>query len=420
MTNKSKRNYILMFLDTVLFVNAMAFLSVNSVIPYFLNNLGATTFQISLVSALTGIGTFISQPIFSRIAMKLPHKIKTFVKILSIQRIFFLTFVISIPFIASKNPSSMIIIFLICWGIFSFFVGSYSPFFMTIMPKLILNHERGRLLGFAGAVGNLIAVGSSAIIGILLTNIPYPYNYTIIFAIGTILLILDVVDFMLMKNEPTDEHVHRDMSYFQYIKYLPVVLKHNRKYSYMVLGFIFFVVTNVSLAYYSLHAIKNFNAGAAEIAIFTGLALVANTLSSMIFGVIADRFGHKYVLQYSGACGLAAGIIVLSLPGLFSIYTAFALSTICASGYQLSCSMLIIQEAPKEDLPIYISVNVMITLIVSSAFTLLSGYIIDKFSFTPIFFVTCTAGLGAFIVFRVFDNKPNQFSKEASLLPQRK
>jgi MFS family permease len=406
MTSKSKRNYILMFLDTVLFVNAMAFLSINSVIPYFLNNLGATTFQISLASALTGIGTFISQPIFSRIAMKLPYKIKTFIKVLSIQRIFFLIFVISIPFIASKNPSTMIMIFLICWGIFNFFVGSYSPFFMTIMPKLILSHERGRLIGFAGAMGNIIAVGSSVIIGVLLSNIPYPYNYTIIFAIGTVLLILDVVDFMLMRNEPADEHILKDLSYFQYINYLPVVLKHNKKYSYMVLGFVFFVVTNVSLAYYSLHAIRDFHAGAAQIAIFTGLAVVANTVSGMIFGVIADRFGHKYVLQYSALCGLIGGIIVLLLPGLVSIYTAFALSTICASGYQLSCSMLIIQEAPKKDLPIYISVNVMVTLIVSSIFTLLSGYIIDKLSFTPVFFVTCAAGLGAFIIFKTFDNQP--------------
>ena len=47
-----KRNYILLFLDPVLFVNAMAFISINAVIPNFLNDLGASIFQISLASAL--------------------------------------------------------------------------------------------------------------------------------------------------------------------------------------------------------------------------------------------------------------------------------------------------------------------------------------------------------------------------------
>ncbi|NLC45313.1 MAG: hypothetical protein GX783_13660, partial [Clostridiales bacterium] len=49
--NKETRNYILMFWDPISFVAAMAFISINAVIPNFLNELGASAFQISLASA---------------------------------------------------------------------------------------------------------------------------------------------------------------------------------------------------------------------------------------------------------------------------------------------------------------------------------------------------------------------------------
>ena len=70
----SKRNYIIMFMDTIFFVNAMVFLSTHAVIPYFLNDLGASTLQISLASSFVSIGALISQPFFAHIAMGLKIK----------------------------------------------------------------------------------------------------------------------------------------------------------------------------------------------------------------------------------------------------------------------------------------------------------------------------------------------------------
>ena len=405
MIKLSKRNYILMFMDTVLFTNAMAFLSINAVIPYFLNNLGASIFQISLASVIVSACAFITQPFFSGLALKLPYKLKTFVKILFMQRIIFLVFILFIPLISSKSPNLMIITFLIFWGIFNFFVGSYSPFFNLIIAKLVPGNKRGRLLGFAGAFGNFIAIGSSMLIGILLKKIPYPYNYTIIFALGILILLIDVLDFNLMENEIPDKPIDNSISYFQYLKLLPKILKSDKKFVRMVAGSTFFVITNISLAYYILYSIKTYNAGANNIALFTAIGVFVNVLANIFFGIIADRFGHKHVLQYAALCGLTAGVVVITLTGILSVYIAFTLTTLSACGYNLSSNMLIIQEAPKDQLPMYISVNVMITLIISSIIMFFSGFIIEKFSFTPIFSLTIITGFGAFIMFKTFDKK---------------
>ena len=62
----NQRNNLLFYVDTILFVIAMSFISINTVIPYFLNTLGATTFEISLASTLVGAYSPFFMSLFSK------------------------------------------------------------------------------------------------------------------------------------------------------------------------------------------------------------------------------------------------------------------------------------------------------------------------------------------------------------------
>lgn len=393
------RNYILLFLDKIFFINAMAFLSINTIIPYFLNELGASTFVISLATILASLCALMTQPIFAKLAMKLPFKLKIFFRILLVQRLFFLIFVLCIPFIASKSATAMIAMFLIFWAGFNLFVGSYGPFFMSIMPKLISSEQRGRMSGYGLATGSIIAILSSILIGKLLSEVIYPYNYTLIFGIGILLLIANACLFKFMKAETPDPISTHNFGYFQYFKYIPTVLRKNKKYATIVIGTCFFVITNINLMYYGLFAIRTYHAGAELIAIFTIITMTVNIGANIVLGILADKKGHLLVLQLAAISGVLAGLIVLTIHSLSGVYFAFALSSLCACGFQLSSGMLVIESVPSAELPLYISVNTIISLIMSSIVMLISSLIIDQLSFTPIFIVTFLSGIGAFLIF---------------------
>jgi len=393
----NQRNNLLFYVDTILFVIAMSFISINTVIPYFLNTLGATTFEISLASTLVGVGTFISQPYFAHKVIRLAYKIPTFIRILSIQRFFFLGFVLTIPFLVNVSPRFTILVFLICWGIFNFFVGAYSPFFMSLFSKMVPDKNKGRLLGYSSAIGNVVALLFSIIIGILLTRLPFPYNFTCIFGLGTFFLLLDNLDFLLMK-EPPDKIIGQPMNTWEYIKNIPTLFKNYPKIATLITGYSLFVISNVSLVYYTLYAIRRYHAQATEIALFTGIAIAINILGNILFGIIADHHSYRLVLQIAAVCGSLASIIILTIPGLFAVFFAFSLSNLCACGYMLCSSILIMKNAPEGQFPIFISTNIMVTLVISSVFSLVSGLIVDRFSFSPIFVLTGLAGCGAFFI----------------------
>lgn len=406
--NTDKRNYLLLFLDPILYVSAMAFLSINAVIPNFLNELGASAFQISLASALAAIGTLVSQPIFAQIAMSLPVKSQVFAKLLAVQRFSLLAYVLAIPFISRHNPMLAVVLFLLFWGIFNLFVGCNSPFYMSILSKVVPDNQWGRLVGFADAAGNLTALGSAFVIGLLLKNMIFPYNYTWIFGIGLALLLLNACCFALIKEKP--EKVQKQpINYFKYIAEIPHALKTQKEFAVSVLGNSFLVVSNIALAFYSLAAIRIYDAGSEQVALFAGIGIIVNIFGSILFGMIGDRVGHRYVLAIASFLSMSASVIVLTIPSLTAINVGFALSSLSLGGYNIGNGINIMDHCPKDQVPLYISINIMITLTASSLVTLMAGAVIDIFSFTPLFIFTGACGMAAFITFFRF----NRASKSA-------
>jgi MFS family permease len=411
--NKDTKNYLLMFWDPISFVAAMAFISINTVIPNFLNKLGASAFQISLASALCSIGPFLAQPIFAQAAMGVPKKSKAFARLLFTQRCMFLLYVILIPLIYRYLPDLSVVAFLFFWGVFNFFVGSYSPFYMSVLAKVIPGNQRGRLQGYATAAGNILALGSAFMVGVFLKRLTFPHSYAWIFGSGAFLLILNAWGFALIEENP-DKTERKAINYFKYISEIPHALRTNKSYARAVLGNSFHVIANIALSFYSLAAIRKFDIGAEQIALFAGIGVLVNIFGSAIFGVIGDRIGHRYVLMITACLSILAPVLVLSIHSLTVIYISFALSSLAAGGYSLSSGVNIINHSPETHVPLYVSMNTMLTLIASSVVTLIVGALIDLFSFTPLFVITAVCGLVSLLIFRSSDSSKDalQVKKE--------
>ena len=147
-----RHNLLLFFIDGVAFMPSMTLISVSAVIPYFLVQLGATTFQIALSASLALICTFIAQPFFSFLATHSPMMHKTFGKILLLQRSIFFIFVLCIPALV-KTGAIFVWIFLFFWGLFNVFVGAYNVFHTPLVITLLPPEKRGAIRGLGYAIG---------------------------------------------------------------------------------------------------------------------------------------------------------------------------------------------------------------------------------------------------------------------------
>lgn len=397
MPQYTRRNYILMFIDPIFFVSGMTFLSVNTVVTYFLNRLGASAFDISLANALVAIGAVVSQPVFARQAAHHPHKLKSFVRILFAQRLFLLGFVVLIPWIVRMNAHAAVWLFIVCWGVFNLFTGAYAPFYMSLFARMIANQQRGRLRGFSGAAGNLVALLATYVMAVIFKAAPYPYDYTLLFALGALLLLFDAATYALMR-EPQTEVAGRSAD-FRYLRDLPAILRTDRPFAWMVAGFASMVIAQAGVMYLILFAIRVYRATASDIALFTAVMVGVNVVGSVVLGVFGDRFGHAMVLRISAVCAALSGVLALSVHDLTALYIAFALGNLSMSGYNLSGGMLIIENSRPEDIAMKTSVNVVVTLAGASLFTLFGSLLIPVFSYYGLFTIIALTGALSYIPF---------------------
>jgi len=395
-----KYNLTLFFLDGMLFMPAMTLIAIATVIPFFLEYLNASTFQIALAATLVSFCAFITQPLFGSIASRTKNMSTTFGWILIMQRIIFLAFALSIPIFA-VNPPLLIWLFLIFWGAFNIFVGSYSVFFTPILLKLLPPEKRGAMRGVGAAIGSLLGVGIAALIPTIINNITFPFNFVVIFATGTVILLIDACFFLLMR-EHADVEPRIPFKITQYIKSIPSSVREDVLFRTMIIMCTFLVVANALLPYYTIYAIQVFDAIESHIATLAALAVLAGAIGHVGFGLIVDRWGPVPTSVISACLVILAGTTALATNSLYVLYVAWAFANLGITSYIITVSQLLEKVTSSEKFPLYVGVLTTISMAVSSAVVLLLAPVLENIGFTLLFVVVLTCGLASLAVNLLF------------------
>jgi MFS family permease len=379
------------FLDGVLFPPSMVMISISAVIPYFLNQLGATTFQIALATSMTMICMFITQPFFGYVASKSAVMNKTFFKILLTQRLSFLVFILLIPVFA-RSDSLLVVVFLIFWGIFCAFTGSYAVFYGPLMLKLLPPNKRGTIRGIGFAVGSFIGVGLSALIPVILSRIVFPYNYMTIFFIGISFTLANSIAFKCMR-QTDDMPPNEPMSMTQYLRQMPSTVRENPPFRAVILTCLFLTIANSLVPYYTLSAIRTFSATETHIAILSGLAIFTTAISYTALGYLVDRRGPRIATAIVAGCVITGGALALTTNSLGFLFAAWVFANLGHSGLMLVASILLGEVSPPTKLPLYVGVHFTISMALSSAVVLLLAPVLEAFGFNPLFTIVLICGL---------------------------
>ena len=385
-----KRNVILYFLDGVTFMPSVALISMATVIPFFLEQLSASTIHFAIAAATVTICSFIAQPIFGSVVSRTRLVAKTFAKILFAQRFIFLGFVLCMPLFAS-NHTLFIWVFLFFWAVFNLFSNSGMAFNAVLILKLLPPEKRAGMRGVGFAVGNIIALGLTALIPGILGGFSFPYNFMIIFLLGLFFLFLNAAGFWLMK-EHEDIEPRIPMSVMESIKGIPTSLKDDATFRAMILTCMLLVVANSLIPFYTLYAIRVFSATEPQIALLATLAIISSIVVNIVFGFIVDRKGPVKVSPLAGVFVVFAGVLALMTSSMNVLYIAWVLAHLGSGAYGKTTMLMLGDVSPAGKVPLYVSVLFTISMALSSLFVLLLGPILENVGFAVLFIVVIVCG----------------------------
>ena len=390
-----RHNTRLFFTGAMMFTPSLTLISIATVIPFFLERLGASTIQIGMAAALALICMLVTQPFFGSLASRKVLLHKTFGKILMLQRVIFLFFLLSIPLL-SENSALLIWLFLVFWGIFSLFVGSYGVFYPLILLRLLPPEKRGFARGLGSAIGNFLGMGAAALIPVILYRFSHPYDFVLIFSAGLFFLFIDATIFFLMRDSGSPKS-NTPMSVIAYIKEMPATLRENKAFRYLVVTCALLIVANSLLPYYTLYAMRIFQASESTIAAFAFIAVVSNAVGFVVFGKIVDRRGPIITVAVAACLVLSAGVLALATNSLNLLFVAWAIANLGNTAYAISMSLLIGEVNAADKLPLYAGVLNTISLAFSAAIVMGLAPILENVGFTILFVIVAICGGVSFL-----------------------
>jgi len=391
-----RHNLKLFFLDGITFMPTMALISISAVIPFFMDQLGASTFQIALATSMTLICILLTQPMFGYIASRSSAMQKTFSKILFLQRLSFLLFILLIPLV-SGHHGALVNIFLVFWCIFNLFVGSYAVFFTPLVIRLLPPNKRGMIRGIGHAIGSFLGVGMSALIPLILGVFSFPYNYMTIFAIGVFFLLLNAAVFFFLRISKDAEPIE-PLGMLEYVKRMPSTIGESPTFRIMIITVIFLAIAHSILPFYTLYAIRIFSATETHVATFAGLAIFSGAISNIVFGIIVDRYGPRIVAVIGACLLMLAGTLALTTNSLNILFVIWLLANVSNSSFVTAVSLLLGEISPPAKLPLYVSVYTTITTALSAVIVLVLAPILENFGFRPLFVIVLVCGISSFMI----------------------
>ncbi len=391
-----KHNFVVNVLDGTAFWFGASFFAYRTILPVYIANLTDSEFAIAILSVIVSTGWLFPQLFTANWVQRLPLKKYVPVTIgFWVERIPIFLLIPS-AWLATISPQLALIASLICvaWHIIG--AGVIAVAWQDMLAKIFPVEKRGKFFGLTNFGGTATGILGATAVAWLLNRFEFPYSYMWAFTAGAVFIFLSWV-FLALTKEPRQEPAKQPSSNREFWRKLPKIIRADKNFRRYLITQTFIGGVNMALGFVAVYAIQSWNLPDSQAGAYTIATLVAQALSNLAFGWLADRKGHKLVLQISVlSVTLVAGISALA-PTATWFYLIFALIGISTAGFMLSGIMIVFEFCEPEIRPTYIGINNTYNGIVAIAMPLIGAALVKTYGYQIMFAVTsvvCLIGLG--------------------------
>ena len=290
-----KRNFILNVWDGAIFAFAMNFVALNTVIPVYVKKIGGTNLAIGLIPVIWAIGFHFPQIFTANYIRKRTEKKKIMMITALAQRLPWLLLGLLSFFVVDKVSSSYsVLIFFIGFLIAAIGGGMNLPAWFDLLTKITPTHIRGRLFALRVTFGAVMGIFAGFVSKQSLDKIEYPLNFTLLFSIAFIIMMISYVCLSLLKEEKINSSA-KAINWKEFLMSLPNILRKQENYRNFLIADILMVLAGMANAFYTVFAFEKFNLTSGYAGDFTIVMMGATIFASMLFGYLSDKIGRAHV-----------------------------------------------------------------------------------------------------------------------------
>ncbi len=388
------RNFAVAMCDNVSWSLAMALFSLSTIVPLFLQRLHASNVLIGLLPALLAAGYLLPGLLVARRVSRLRVAKWWLYWVAMGERVPLLAIGIATLALGPGHARLLVWIFAACFAAHAVCLGCNQPAYWSVIGKVIPTLQRGKIFGWAGAIGGLLGIFVDPITRHFLTprSIADLRGFGWLFVIGSLVLFTGIQGFILFDEPSHEPHQPGDNTEAQapshFLQDAHALWQGNPAFRRLIAGQCLISLAGMAQPFFVLEYSRRFAIQPGAIADFTTLGVVLGALGSLGWGTWCDHHGAKGTLVASALLTGATSALPLFLPPSWIFYAVFAGSALALTGAGIGGYNVVLEFAgdPRR-IPFFTSLFNGIIAPFRIIAPIAGGYLADhtRLGYTPLF-----------------------------------
>jgi MFS family permease len=387
-------------IDAVFFALGAAIISNETVIPLLLTRLGASSVVLGLITALTNVAILLPQLFGAGITQERPYKKPITMLFGPGERLPFLLIGLAVWTWGAAAPSTALVAYVLLRVLSSVSVGTIIPAWYTLIGKTIPTRRRGLFFGLGRGSGALLGAGGAMLAGYLLDSQGFPRGFALCFVLASLSMFLSWSG-LAITREPPDLAVKPRTPMRAYFAQLPVILRGNRNYAHFVAARCVIVLGTMAQSFFIVYGSGRYGLTGTQVGALTATIATSQAVLYLVWGLIADRYGHKRVLCIGAAAMVCAALVARMSPTVGGLFVAFALMGAAVSAEMISSSSIVLEFAPADEQPTYVGLSNTLVAPFRTLAPILGGALAAGLGFSGLFAVAAlvsAAGVTSIVI----------------------
>jgi MFS family permease len=385
------RNFWLNVLDGVAFVFGLSMVSRYTVLPLFVSRLSSERWLQGMIPTLTQVGSSLPALFTAPFVASLPRRKPIILTVTIGERLPFLALGVILLVWPGLPATTLLTIFFALFAVHTFSGGLVMIAWQDFIARVIPERRWGTFFGLQFGLGGVLGVAGAAVAGAILATQPFPQSIGILALICFGAMILSYI-FLASTFEPPQPAAPRQPM-LAFLSGIVPLLRRDLSFRRYLFCRATIALGLIGHSFVTAAALERFKLTEVEIGAFTGVLLAAQALSYLSSGALADRWGHKQVLELATGLGLLALLLAVLAPTAAWFFPIFILVGAAQAGYQLSGFTLIFSFSTPADRPTYIGVANITLAPVAALGPLLAGVLAEQTGYNTLFVVLLMVGL---------------------------
>jgi predicted MFS family arabinose efflux permease len=387
------RNYLLGVLNGWFVFAGDGFMNASIVLSSFAAALGAPNTVIGLLPAIQTGGWMVPQLLVASRIRHIPRKVTVYQRAGAIRTVSYGLIIVS-SVLLWWNPTLLLIAFLIGLTANSLASGVSGLPWMEITAKVIPARQRPGFFAARNLYGGLLALGAGFVVRLILgSSLNFPFDYTLIFALGMIAHATGWWLFGFIDESPDPQQ--QPVRFRDEVRSIPQTIREDQDFAAFLAYRLMVGVATLSDPFFTVYALRELGVGKANIGTFLIVLGIVAPLSNAIWARLAERFGSRRIIRYAIACAALAPLAALLMQRGVGLGFAlvFAFSSVATAGLNMGNTNFMLGVARPEARGRYIGTTN--TLVGMAMFTsVLGGQLADRIGYRPVF----ALGVGLYMV----------------------